>query len=57
MVLSFLDAYDFSGKGLGILEEYGGFEKVGPLGLTLPRSDEPISGVPGDITVTFSLGQ
>ena len=31
------------------LEEYGGFEKVGPLGFSLPRSDESISGVPGDI--------
>lgn len=31
------------------LEEYGGFEKVGPLGFTLPRSDESIAGVPGDI--------
>ena len=31
------------------LEEYGGFEKVGPLGFSLTRSDESISGVPGDI--------
>ena len=31
------------------LEEYGGFEKVGPLGFSLPRADESVSGVPGDI--------
>ena len=31
------------------LEEYGGFEKVGALGFSLPSTDESISGIPGDI--------
>ena len=31
------------------MSDYGGFEKVGPLGTSLPRSDESITTVPGDI--------
>lgn len=31
------------------LEDYGGFEKVGPLGTALPQSDTQITTVPGDI--------
>ncbi len=31
------------------LHDYGGFEKVGPLPWELPRSDEKITTVPGDI--------
>ena len=31
------------------LSEYGGFEKVGPLGFNLPRNDVQVSGGPGDI--------
>lgn len=31
------------------MEDYGGFEKVGPLGTPLTRSDEPITTQPGDI--------
>ncbi len=31
------------------MEDYGGFEKVGPLGTTLIRSDERITTQPGDI--------
>ena len=31
------------------MEDYGGFEKVGPLGATLTRSDERITTEPGDI--------
>ena len=31
------------------MEDYGGFEKVGPLGTTLTRSDEQITTEPGDI--------
>ena len=31
------------------MEDYGGFEKVGPLGATLTRSDERITTQPGDI--------
>lgn len=31
------------------MDDYGGFEKVGPLGTTLTRSDEPITTQPGDI--------
>lgn len=31
------------------MEDYGGFEKVGPLGTTLTRSDERITTQPGDI--------
>jgi hypothetical protein len=29
--------------------DYGGFEKVGPLGTTLPRNDEPVTTGPGDL--------
>ena len=29
--------------------DYGNFEKVGPLGTDLPRNDEDISTVPGDV--------
>ncbi len=31
------------------MEDYGGFEKVGPLGTTLTRSDESITTQPGDV--------
>ena len=31
------------------MSDYGGFEKVGPLGTELPRSDENITTTPGDI--------
>ena len=31
------------------LNEYGGFEKVGPLGTSLPRSDSQIATKAGDI--------
>ena len=31
------------------MSDYGGFEKVGPLGTDLPRSDENITTTPGDI--------
>ncbi|GAB4315492.1 cyclophilin-like fold protein [Pseudothermotoga elfii] len=31
------------------MHDYGNFEKVGPLGTTLPRNDEYITTEPGDI--------
>lgn len=31
------------------MDDYGGFEKVGPLGTTLTRSDESITTRPGDV--------
>ena len=31
------------------MHDYGSFEKVGPLGTTLPRNDEPITTEPGDL--------
>ena len=31
------------------MHDYGSFEKVGPLGTTLPRNDEPITTEPGDV--------
>ena len=31
------------------MQDYGGFEKVGPLGTTLPDCDETITTVPGDV--------
>ena len=31
------------------MEDYGGFEKVGPLGTTLPRNDTRITTEPGDV--------
>ena len=31
------------------MSDYGGFEKVGPLGTTLTRSDESITTEPGDV--------
>lgn len=31
------------------MEDYGGFEKVGPLGTTLTRSDTSITTEPGDV--------
>lgn len=31
------------------MEDYGGFEKVGPLGTTLTRSDTQITTAPGDV--------
>ena len=31
------------------MHEYGGFEKVGPLGTTLPTNDENITTQPGDV--------
>ena len=31
------------------MSDYGNFEKVGPLGVDLPRSDESITTTPGDI--------
>lgn len=31
------------------MQDYGGFEKVGPLGTTLPRSDTTITTQPGDV--------
>jgi len=31
------------------MEDYGGFEKVGSLGTTLPRNDEPITTEAGDL--------
>lgn len=33
------------------MDDYGGFEKVGPLGTTLTRSDEPITTQPGDVVL------
>lgn len=33
------------------LSDYGGFEKVGPLGASLPTSDERITTRPGDIVL------
>ena len=32
-----------------LMEDYGGFEKVGPLGQTLTRSDSQITAVCGDV--------
>ena len=31
------------------MHDYGNFEKVGPLGTTLPRNDEQITTAPGDV--------
>ena len=31
------------------MHDYGSFEKVGPLGTSLPRNDEPITTEPGDV--------
>ena len=31
------------------MDDYGGFEKVGPLGTTLTRSDQQITTQPGDV--------
>ena len=31
------------------MHDYGSFEKVGPLGTDLPRNDEDITTVPGDV--------
>lgn len=31
------------------MEDYGGFEKVGPLGVTLTRNDQRITTEPGDV--------
>ena len=31
------------------MTDYGGFEKVGPLGTTLPQNDQPITTEPGDV--------
>ena len=31
------------------MHDYGSFEKVGPLGTTLPRNDEPVTTEPGDV--------
>lgn len=31
------------------MNDYGNFEKVGPLGFSLPTNDEPISTSPGDV--------
>ena len=31
------------------MHDYGGFEKVGELGATLPKNDERITTVPGDV--------
>ena len=31
------------------MHDYGGFEKVGPLGATLPTNDEAITTAPGDV--------
>ena len=31
------------------MHDYGSFEKVGPLGTTLPRNDEQITTTPGDV--------
>ena len=31
------------------MDDYGGFEKVGPLGTTLPRNDTRITTEPGDV--------
>ena len=31
------------------MSDYGGFEKVGPLGASLPRNDEPLTTSAGDI--------
>ena len=31
------------------MHDYGGFEKVGPLGTALPRNDEQITTEPGDV--------
>lgn len=33
------------------LTDYAGFEKVGPLGLSLPANDEPLTTVPGDVVL------
>ena len=31
------------------MHDYGSFEKVGPLGTAIPRNDEDITTVPGDV--------
>ena len=31
------------------MHDYGSFEKVGPLGATIPRNDEDITTIPGDV--------
>ena len=31
------------------MEDYGGFEKVGPMGTTLTRNDQQITTEPGDV--------
>ncbi len=31
------------------MHDYGNFEKVGPIGISLPRNDEPITTEPGDV--------
>ena len=31
------------------MHDYGSFEKVGPLGTTIPRNDEDITTTPGDV--------
>ncbi len=47
---AFLDKLKEEGGSLELnLHDYGGFEKVGPLPWDLPRNDERITTVPGDI--------
>lgn len=42
--------YDLVKEGLTLqLSEYGGFEKVGPIGKTLPSNDSRINAQPGDL--------
>lgn len=42
--------YDLVKEGLTLkLSEYGGFEKVGPIGKTLPTNDARITAQPGDL--------
>lgn len=47
--------YDLVKEGLTLqLSEYGGFEKVGPIGKTLPSNDSRINAQPGDLILYAS---
>lgn len=45
---AFLDLLK-TGDAKIVMHDYGSFEKVGPLGTTLPRNDEQITTEPGDV--------
>ena len=45
---AFLDLLKAGDITIG-MQDYGSFEKVGPLGATLPRNDEQITTEPGDV--------